>query len=41
MKPDSIGDPDFYLGAKLQKTQLLNGVFAWGMSFSKYIQAAV
>jgi hypothetical protein len=41
MKPGSIGDPDFYLGAKLQSTQLPNSVFAWGMSSSKYIQAAV
>ena len=41
MKPDSIGDPDFYLGAKLRQTKLPNGVFAWGMSSSKYIQAAV
>ena len=41
MKPGSIGDPDFYLGAKLHQTQLPNGVFAWGMSSSKYIQAAV
>ncbi len=41
MKPNSIGDPDFYLGAKLRQTRLPNGVFAWGMSSSKYIQAAV
>jgi len=41
MKPDSIGDPDFYLGAKLRPTVLPNGVKAWGMSCSKYVQAAV
>jgi hypothetical protein len=41
MKPGSMGDPDFYLGAKVQQTKLLNGVYAWGMSCSKYIQAAV
>jgi hypothetical protein len=41
MKPDSIGDPNFYLGAKVWQTKFLNGVFAWGMSSSKYIQAAV
>jgi len=41
MKEGSIGDPDFYLGAKLRLTRLPNGVFAWGMSSSKYIQAAV
>ena len=41
MKPGSIGDPDFYLGAKLKETVLPNGVKAWGMSPSKYIQEAV
>jgi hypothetical protein len=41
MRPDSIGDPDFYLGAKVRQTQLPNGVYAWGMSSSKYIQAAI
>ena len=41
MKANSIGDPDFYLGAKLKPLVLPNGVTAWGMSSSKYIQAAV
>ena len=41
MKPGSIGDPDFYLGAKLRLMQLSDGVTAWAMSSSKYIQAAV
>ena len=41
MKPGSIGDPDFYLGAKLHPIQLSDGVMAWAMSSSKYIQAAV
>jgi Reverse transcriptase (RNA-dependent DNA polymerase) len=41
MKPGSIGDPDVYLGAKLQQTVLSNGVVAWGMSSSKYVQEAV
>jgi hypothetical protein len=41
MKPGSIGDPDFYLGAKLRPMQLSDGVTAWAMSSSKYIQAAV
>jgi hypothetical protein len=34
-------EPTFYLGAKLKKTVVLNGVVAWSMSSSKYIQAAV
>jgi hypothetical protein len=41
MKPGSIGDPDFYLQAKLRTKRLSNGVLAWSMSSSKYIQAAV
>jgi hypothetical protein len=41
MKPGSIGDPDFYLGGKLRKVTLSNGVEAWGISPSKYVQEAV
>ena len=41
MKPGSIGDPDIYLGAKLRKTTLPNGVEAWGLSPSKYVQDAI
>ena len=41
MKPGSIGDPDIYLGTKLKPIVLPNGVIAWGMSSSKYVQEAV
>ncbi len=41
LKPTSVGDPDIYLGAKLKETQLPNGIFAWGMSPSKYVNQAV
>jgi len=41
MKPGSIGDPDIYLGTKLRKVILDNGVYAWGASPSKYVQDAV
>jgi hypothetical protein len=41
MKPGSIMEPTFYLGAKLKKTVMPNGVVAWGMSSSKYVQAVV
>jgi hypothetical protein len=41
MKEGSIQVPTFYLGAKLQKTVLPNGVVAWGMSSSKYVHYAV
>ena len=41
LKPTSVGDPDIYLGAKLKETQLPNGIYAWGMSPSKYVNQAV
>jgi hypothetical protein len=40
MKPNSIGKPDIYLGAKLSNVCLPNQVEAWAMSTSKYIQEA-
>jgi hypothetical protein len=41
MKEGSIQVPTFYVGAKLNKTVLPNGVVAWGMRSSKYVQSAV
>jgi hypothetical protein len=41
MKEGSIQVPTFYLGAKMKKTVLPNGLVAWGMSSSKYVQSAV
>ncbi len=41
LKPDSVGEPDIYLGAKLKLMQLENGVWAWGLSPSKYVQEAL
>ena len=41
MKPGSIGDPKFYLGAKLKPMRLNNGVICWSFSSSKYVQVAV
>ena len=41
MKPGSIGDPDVYLGGKLRKIRLPNGVFTWANSSSKYVQEIV
>ncbi len=37
LKPSSVGDPYIYLGAKLRRTRLPNGVWAWGLSPSKYV----
>ena len=41
LKPTSIGDPDIYLGSKLRKTKLPNGVWCWSMRPSKYFQEAL
>jgi hypothetical protein len=41
MKPGSIMELTFYLGAKLKKTVMPNAVVTWGMSSSKYVQVAV
>ena len=41
LKPSSIGDPDIYLGAKVNKTTLVNGTWYWSMIPFKYIQEAV
>jgi hypothetical protein len=41
MKEGSIQVPTFYLGANLKNNVLPNGVVAWGMSSSKYVQSAV
>ncbi len=36
-----MGNPDIFIGAKLKETQLPNGIYAWGMSPSKYVNQAV
>ena len=41
MKPSSIGPPRIYLGAKISRVQLPNGVTAFSMSMSQYVQEAV
>ena len=41
MKKGSIGGPDIYLGARIRPQWLENGVYAWGMSSSKYFQEAI
>ena len=40
LKPSSIGDPDIYLGAKLEYNRAENGVWCWTLSPSKYVQEA-
>ena len=41
LKPDSVGPPEMYLGAKLKKKKFQDGTSAWGLSPSKYIKQAV
>ena len=41
LKEESIGPPDIYLGGKVRKVQLQNGVWCWGYSSLQYAQAAV
>ena len=41
LKPESVGPPKIYLGAKISKVQLQNGVEAYAMSMSQYVQEAV
>lgn len=41
LKEESIGPPKIYLGGRVRKVQLENGVWAWGFSPSQYVQSAV
>ena len=41
IKPGSVGPPKLYLGAKVSKTQLPNGVESYAVSTRKYAQEAV
>ena len=41
LKPDSVKEPDQYLGANIGKMMLDNGVVSWYMSSEDYCKAAV
>ena len=41
LKPSSIGDPDIYLGSKLNKIRLENGVWSWANSPAIYVKESV
>lgn len=41
VKESSIGPPELYLGSKVSKVTLENGVKAWAFCSSQYVQAAV
>ena len=41
LKPDSVGPPKLYLGGRMSEVVLDNGVRAWSISSSQYVQNAV
>ena len=41
IKPAYLGPPKTYLGGKVSKIQLTNGVHAWAFSSSQYVNEAV
>ena len=41
MKQGSIGEPRIYLGGKISQVQLPNGVIAYALSMSQYVQEAI
>ena len=41
LKEESVGPPDIYLGGKISKVVLKNGVTAWSFSPTQYVQSAV
>ena len=41
LKEESIGPPKIYLGGRMSKVTLDNGVEAWAFSSSRYVQTAV
>ena len=41
MKKDSIDTPRLYLGGKISQVQLPNGVIAYALNMSQYVQEAI
>ena len=41
LKSGSMGDPDIYLGSKLKRMRLENGVWAWSFSSAKYVLQSI
>ena len=41
LKEESIDPPTVYLGSRVHKVQLQNGVWAWSFSSSQYVQSAI
>ena len=41
LKPDSVREPDIYLGANIEKVQLPDGRCEWAMTSRTYVKNAV
>ena len=41
LKEELIGPPTIYLGGRVHKVQLENGIWAWSFSLSQYVQSAI
>ena len=41
LKPESVKEPDIYLGANMEKVQLPNGKVEWAMGSRAYVKNAV
>ncbi len=41
LKPESVTEPDLYLGANMEKVQLPNGKVEWAMGSQTYVKNTV
>jgi hypothetical protein len=41
LKPESVGHPNIYLGSKLSKAKMANGVESWCNSLAQYVKEAI
>jgi hypothetical protein len=41
LKPESVGHPNIYLGSKISKAKMANGVEAWCNSLTQYVKEAI
>ena len=41
LKEESIGPPEIYLGGRIHKDELLNGVKAWVFGYIQYVRVTV
>jgi hypothetical protein len=41
LKPESVHEPDIYLGANMEKVQLPNGKVEWSMGSKTYVKNAI